>query len=114
MEELEGREEKKIDLHEVSKFITKNRLVYVICFLALMGSFYTLYNVGDYQKKCNDHWVEQFESKGCSCNVGGIPSFNDSFRLQVPFVADTDDKIDDEVAHILVPNNSSTGEIGWP
>ena len=103
MGDLEEREEKKIDLHQIATFVGRYRLVYIACILALAGSLYTLYNIEDYQEKCNAHWVDQFESKGCACGVNMISPFNDSFVLAVPFI---DDKSNDNGAHIIVPNST--------
>lgn len=78
----EKKDDEKIDVMEkIRDFadrINKNYLAYFLMALALLACVYTLSTVGDYQQKCNEHWVNEIESK-CICR--GASSFNESFSI---------------------------------
>lgn len=61
------------------ELIKKDRIYIILLLLALLACMYTIYTVGDYQEKCNEHWEEQFSNGNCVCK--GYAKFNESPTL---------------------------------
>jgi hypothetical protein len=74
------------------EFVKRDFVYIILLLVAVLGCMYTLYNVGDYQQQCNEHWIEQMNMGNCICQgYGGnatsrYPLFEDNFTLKTPFV----------------------------
>jgi len=64
---------------DITGLLKRDGLYIVLLLFALLACAYTIYNIGAYQEKCNNYWLDQLATGNCKCQ--SYAEFNESFTL---------------------------------
>lgn len=73
----EADQEQVVECGFIFEYVKHEWKIIAMCLVVLLMCMYVLYNIGDFQQRCNEHWEGELERCSCVCGaLGDNASFN--------------------------------------